>query len=106
MIGLDGLPTHVNMTRSQSPDGSVVPNSVPATWKRATSSIPTLLSCLCMISKASARSWLPVVVPKRNDSLPTFGQLKMDWLFAEGLLGPPVQPFFCRMSMTFCWLNL
>ena len=59
-----------------------------------------------MISKASARSWLPVVVPKRNDSLPTFGQLKMDWLFAAGLLGPPVQPFFCRSSMTFCWLNL
>jgi hypothetical protein len=43
---------------------------------------------------------------KRNDSFPTPGQLQMALLFADGALGPPVQPFFFRRSMTFFWLKL
>src|SRR6186713_1760783 len=100
VIGVDGLPTHVNMIRSQSRDGSVVPNSVPATWKRGTSSMPTDFSCRWMISNVRARSWLPVVVEKRNDSMPTFGHDQMSLLFADGVDGPPVQPCCRRLRMT------
>src|SRR6266508_1017950 len=106
VIGVAGLPTHVNMSRSQSCDGRVVPNSVPATWNLARSSMPTDFSCRWMISNVSARSWLPVVVPKRNDSLPTFGQDQIAELFAEGLSGPPVQPFAFSVLMTFVWENV
>src|SRR5918999_2879187 len=106
VIGVAGEPTHVNSIRSQSSDGSVVPNSVPATWKRGTSSMPTLLSWRWMISNVSARSWLPVVVPKRNDSLPTFGHEKMSLLPPLGRSGPPVQPLPFRIWMTLVWLNL
>src|SRR5215208_8013566 len=98
VIGESGEPTHANSIRSQSRDGSVVPNIVPATWKRGTSSMPTDFSCRWMISNVRARSWLPVVVEKRNDSLPTFGHDQMSLLFADGELGPPVQPFaFSRL---------
>ena len=58
-----------------------------------------------MISNVSARSWLPVVVVKRNQSLPTSGQLQMLGCSAEGVSGPPVQPFFFSSAMTFFWLN-
>ena len=85
--------------RSQSRDGSVEPNITPAVWNRGASSMPTDFSWRWMISNVRARSWLPVVVKNRNDSLPTFGHEKMSLLFALGLSGPPVQPFaFSRRS--------
>jgi hypothetical protein len=59
-----------------------------------------------MISNVSARSWLPLVVVKRKLSLPTPGQLQMALFEAEGVLGPPVQPFFFSSAMTAFWLNL
>src|SRR5918993_1000135 len=105
VIGEDGEPTHAKSMRSQSRDGSVEPNIVPAAWKRGTSSMPTDFSCRWMTSKVSARSWLPVVVKKRNDSLPTFGQEKMSLLPALGRAGPPVQPFERSRLIAFCWLN-
>ena len=46
-----------------------------------------------------------MVVVKRNDSFPTPGQLQMLLLLAEGVFGPPVQPFAFSMVMTFFWLN-
>ena len=58
-----------------------------------------------MISNVSARSWLPAVVEKRKDSLPTPGHEKILSLPALGLSGPPVQPLPFRMLMTFVWLN-
>ena len=39
--------------------------------------MPTLLSCLWMISNVRARSGLPDVVVKANDNCPTPGQLKI-----------------------------
>ena len=92
VIDEDGEPTHANSIRSQSRDGSVVPNMTPPVWNRGTSSMPTDLSCRWMISNVRARSWLPVVVWNRNDSLPTFGHEKILSLPALGLSGPPVQP--------------
>src|SRR5919106_6824294 len=100
VIGVAGEPTHVNMIRSQSREGSVVPNSVPATWNLAFSWMPTDFSCRWMISNVNARSWLPVVVPKRNSSLPTFGHVQILSLFAAGRSGPPVQPRAFSMLMT------
>src|SRR5215218_3898219 len=100
VIEEDGEPTHANSIRSQSRDGSVVPNMTPAVWNRGTSSMPTDLSCRWMISNVRARSWLPVVVEKRNDSLPRFGHDQMSLLFAEGADGPPVQPCDRRLRMT------
>ena len=76
------------MIRSQSLDGSVVPKRSPAGWKRGTSSMPTDFSCRWMISKVSARSWLPVVVENRNDSLPAPGHEKMSLFDALGADGP------------------
>src|SRR5262245_54556487 len=93
------------MIRSQSLDGNVVPKRTPPVWNRGTSSMPTLLSCFCMISNASARSWLPVVVEKRKDSLPTPGHEKMLLLLALGLSGPPVHPPPFSVLMTLAWLN-
>ncbi len=58
-----------------------------------------------MISNVSARSGLPDVVVKANESWPTSGQLKIFELLAVGLSGPPVQPFFFSRAMTFLWLN-
>src|SRR6266545_3749482 len=95
-----------NIIRSQSLEGRVVPKSVPLVWNRGTISMPTLLSCFCMISNVNARSWFPVVVKKRNDSLPVPGHEKMSLLPALGLSGPPVQPPFFKRSMTRCWLKL
>ena len=105
MIFDDGDSTQVNMMRSQSLDGNVVPKSRPAGWKRGTSSMPTDFSCRWMTSKVSARSWLPAVVEKRKDSLPTPGHEKILSLPALGLSGPPVQPLPLSMLMTFVWLN-
>ena len=69
---------NVNRTICQSPEVSVPPpNSTAGEMNRGVSSIPTLLSCFWMISNVSARSGLPDVVVKANESLPTFGQLKM-----------------------------
>jgi hypothetical protein len=90
----------VNIIMSQLRDGSVVPNIVPATSKRGTSSMPTDLSWRCMISNVRARSWLPVVVEKRNDSLPTPGHDQMLLLLADGVLGPPVHPCPFSLAMT------
>src|SRR5262245_52598111 len=98
-LGLDENP---NIMRSQSRDGRVVPKRTPLVWNRGTISMPTLLSCFCMISNVSARSWLPVVVKKRNESLPVPGHEKMSLLLALGLSGPPVQPPFFSRLMTFC----
>jgi hypothetical protein len=92
VIDEDGEPTHAKSMRSQSRDGSVVPNITPAVWNRGTSSMPTDFSCRWMISNVRARSWLPVVVKNRNDSLPTFGHEKILSLPELGLSGPPVQP--------------
>ena len=97
MIGESGEPTHENSIRSQSRDGSVSPNRTPPAWNRGTSSIPTLFSCRWMISNVSPRSWLPAVVWKRNDSLPTRGHEKMSLLLAFGVSGPPVQPCAFRL---------
>ena len=62
VIDEPGEPTHVKSIRSQSRDGSVVPNMTPPVWNRGTSSMPTDFSCRWMISNVRARSWLPVVV--------------------------------------------
>src|SRR5215213_5628681 len=105
VIEEDGEPTHANSIRSQSRDGSVVPNMTPAVWNRGDSSMPTDLSCRWMISNVRARSWLPVVVKKRNDSLPTFGHEKILSLPALGRSGPPVQPWPLSVLMTLAWLN-
>src|SRR5262245_59292732 len=100
-----GDSTHVNMMRSQSPDGRVVPKSRPAGWQRGTSSMPTDFSWRCITSNVRARSWLPDVVEKRNDSLPMPGHEKILSLLALGLSGPPVQPLPLRMLITFVWLK-
>src|SRR6185436_167231 len=105
VIDEDGEPTHAKSMRSQSRDGSVVPNMTPPVWNRGTSSMPTDFNCRWMISNVRARSWLPVVVKNRNDSLPTFGHEKILSLPALGLSGPPVQPCALRMLITFGWLN-
>src|SRR4249919_2205100 len=105
VIEEDGEPTHANSIRSQSREGSVVPNMTPPVWNRGTSSMPTDFSCRWMISNVRARSWLPVVVKNRNDSLPTFGQEKMLLLPALGLSGPPVHPWALSVLITFAWLN-
>src|SRR6476659_1705873 len=94
------------MNRSQSPDGRICPKTRVFGPKFGTSSMPTLLSCFCMTSKASARSWLPLVVVKRKLSLPTLGQLQMAEFDADGVSGPPVHLFFFRRAMTAFWLNL
>src|SRR6478735_8325979 len=102
----DGLLRKVNITICQSPEVRVPPpNSTAAEMNRGVSSMPTLLSCLWMISNVSARSGLADVVVNANDSLPTFGQLKMSELLAVGLSGPPVQPFFFSRAITFFWLK-
>src|SRR6476659_1814315 len=102
----DGLLWKVNRTICQSPEVRVPPpNSTAGEMNRGVSSIPTLLSCFWMISKVSARSGLPDVVVNANESLPTFGQLKMLELLADGLSGPPVHPFFFSRAITFRWLN-
>ena len=67
--------------------------------------MPTLFSWRCMISNANARSWFPVVVPKRKDSFPTPGHEKMSLFPALGLSGPPVQPLPFRRLITFAWLK-
>ena len=77
----------------------------PPVWNRGTSSMPTLFSCRWMISNVRARSWLPVVVKNRNDSLPTLGHEKMLLFPALGLSGPPVQPCALSRSITACWLK-
>ena len=102
----DGELMNVNRTICQSPEVSVPPpNSTAGEMNRGVSSIPTLLSWFWMISNVCARSGLPDVVVKTNESLPTFGQLKMLELPAVGLSGPPVHPFFFSRAMTFLWLN-
>src|SRR5688500_9421220 len=105
VIDEDGEPTHAKSMRSQSRDGSVVPNITPAVWNRGTSSMPTDFSCRWMISNVRARSWLPVVVKNRNDSLPTFGHEKILSLPELGRSGPPVQPLPLSVLITFAWLN-
>src|ERR1044072_464666 len=100
-----GEPTHANSIRSQSREGRVVPNMTPAVWNRGTSSMPTDFSCRWMISNVRARSWLPVVVKNRNDSLPTFGHEKILSLPALGLSGPPVEPWLFIVLITPAWLN-
>ena len=67
--------------------------------------MPTDLSWRWMTSNVRARSWLPDVVEKRNDSLPTPGREKILSLPALGLSGPPVQPFAYSVLMTFVWLK-
>ncbi len=62
--------------------------------------MPTDFSCCWMISNVRARSWLPVVVWNRNDSLPTFGQEKFLSLPLLGLVGPPVQPLLLSRLIT------
>ena len=101
-----GPPMKVNRTNCQSPEVRVPPpNSTAGEMNRGVSSMPTLLSCFWMISYVSARSGLPDVVVKANESLPTFGQLKMLEFPALGLSGPPVHPFFFSRAMAFFWLN-
>ena len=58
-----------------------------------------------MISNVRERSGLPEVVVNGNDSLPTFGQLKILLLPELGVSGPPVQPFFFSSAIAFRWLN-
>ena len=80
---------NVNSTDCQSPEVSVPPpNSTAGEMNRGVNSMPTLFICFWMISNVSARSGLPDVVVKANESLPTFGQLKMLEFPAAGLIGP------------------
>src|SRR5919106_4666821 len=97
---------NVNITACQSPEVSVPPpKSTAGEMKRGVNSIPTLLSCLWMISNVRARSGLPDVVVKANLSSPTPGQLKIFEFEPLGVSGPPVQPFFFKSAIAFRWLN-
>ena len=106
VAALVGPPMKVNITDCQSPLVSVPPpNSTAGEMNRGVNSMPTLFNCFWMISYVRARSGLPDVVVKANESLPTFGQLKMFEFPALGLSGPPVQPFFFSSAIAFLWLN-
>ena len=102
----DGLLRNVNITTSQSPLVSVPPPKRTAgEMKRAVNSMPMLFSWRWMISYVRARSGLPDVVVNANFSSPTPGQLKIFELPADGVSGPPVQPFFLSSAIAFRWLN-
>src|ERR687891_1501628 len=97
---------NVNITACQSPEVSVPPpKSTAGEMNRGVNSIPTLLSCRWMISNVRARSGLPDVVVKANESWPTPGQLKILVFEPLGVSGPPVQPFFLSSAIAFRWLN-
>ena len=103
MIELVGPPSHVNMLMSQSREGRIWVSAFAA--NRGRSSMPMAFVWLCAISNVSARSWLPAVVLKRNDSFPTPGQDQMFVLLRFGVVGPPVQPLARSRAIAARWLK-